>query len=200
MSTLIERLHEVMQTESWDHAKLMEVSGQSSSVVSQWLGKGSKVIKTIGKLEAAQGIEAASRFAALWVAKGVGPKFKAEPAKTLVAHGLSHWDATVSLPEVKWEELPMADLSQPFQLVVTDDALGPVIYPGCIARFKPNGTPRPGWPVLVRDRTGTHYLRDYVAGPLGRWQAVARTHGFAPLDSEVDGLTVVAVMTGYDWT
>lgn len=74
MSTLVERLHEVMEAMHWSHADLVEVSKQSSSVVSQWLGNGSKVIKTIGKLEAAIYIERASGFSALWVAKGLGSK------------------------------------------------------------------------------------------------------------------------------
>ena len=78
MPTLEDRLREVMTSKSWRNADLMRVSGQSSSVVSQWLGKGSKEIKTIGKLEAAQAIAAASGYATLWIAKGIGPKLTGE--------------------------------------------------------------------------------------------------------------------------
>lgn len=74
MPSLTERLSEVMQHMRWNHADLVRVSGQSSSVVSQWLGKGSKEIKTIGKLEAALYIERASGYSALWISKGIGPK------------------------------------------------------------------------------------------------------------------------------
>lgn len=74
MLSLPERLHEVMQATGWDRADLMRITGQSSSVVSQWLGKGSKEIATIGSLEAAIGIERASGFSALWVAKGIGER------------------------------------------------------------------------------------------------------------------------------
>lgn len=77
MSTLQERLEEVMRARGWQHADLVRVSGQSSSVVSQWLGKGSKIIKEIGKLEAALAIEAASGYSALWVATGKGPRMAA---------------------------------------------------------------------------------------------------------------------------
>lgn len=72
-----------MQAMKWEHADLVRVSKQSSSVVSQWLGKGSKtkIIKTIGKLEAAIYIERESGYSALWVAKNIGPK---KPAKALV--------------------------------------------------------------------------------------------------------------------
>lgn len=74
MTSLTERLEEVMRAQGWQHADLVRVSGQSSSVVSQWLGKGSKEIKSIGSLDAALRIEAASGFSALWVAKEQGPK------------------------------------------------------------------------------------------------------------------------------
>lgn len=74
MASLTERLDEVMRVCGWQHADLVRVSGQSSSVVSQWLGKGSKEIKSIGSLDAALRIQSASGFSALWVAKEQGPK------------------------------------------------------------------------------------------------------------------------------
>jgi len=80
----------MMRAKNWSHADVMRVSGQSSSTVSQWMGKGSKVIHTIGKIEAAQRLEAESGFAALWLAKGEGPKMappsaKADPLHPIVA-------------------------------------------------------------------------------------------------------------------
>lgn len=74
MPTLKERLTIVMEALKWDHAKLVQVSGMSSSVVSQWLGHGSKDIHSIGNLEAALRLQEASGFSALWLAKGIGPK------------------------------------------------------------------------------------------------------------------------------
>lgn len=85
MSTLQDRLEEVMRAMNWQHADVVRVSRQSSSVVSQWLGKGSKVIHTIGKLEAALYIERASGFSALWVAKGMLPKYAKTPAPVVTA-------------------------------------------------------------------------------------------------------------------
>lgn len=79
---LSDRLAEVMHAMSWTHADLMRISRQSSSVVSQWLGKGSKEIQTIGKLEAAQALGQASGFSPLWIAKGLGPKRVGEGAPT----------------------------------------------------------------------------------------------------------------------
>lgn len=54
METLIQRLEEVMREMGWEQADLRRVSGQSSSTVSQWLGNSSKLIKSIGKMEAAE--------------------------------------------------------------------------------------------------------------------------------------------------
>lgn len=88
---------------------------------------------------------------------------------------------------------------QPFELEVIDGAFGSEIPPGCIMRMDPLRAPRAGWPVLVKDKHGHHYLRDYQQGAGERWQAVARVRGFAPMDSEEDGLEVVAVMKGVDW-
>ena len=85
MSTLIERLTEVMQTMQWEHADLVRVSEVSPSAVSQWLGKGSKLIKTIGNMQAAERLEKATGYAALWIAKGEGLKF----ARKLKADGYS---------------------------------------------------------------------------------------------------------------
>jgi hypothetical protein len=74
VSTLIERLQIVMAAKGWKHGDLVSITGMSSSVVSQWLGHGSKTIKTIGKMEAALKLQAASGFSALWIAKGAGPR------------------------------------------------------------------------------------------------------------------------------
>lgn len=83
MSTLTERLREVMATNGWEHGDLVRVSGESSSVVSQWLGKGSKEIKRLGRVSTACRIAAASGFAAPWIAEGVGPKRSYVPPVTM---------------------------------------------------------------------------------------------------------------------
>lgn len=73
-----------MAAMAWDYKDLVRVSGQSQSVVSQWLGRGSKDIKTIGKLEAAIAIARESGYSALWLAKGIGAK------KATVGHPSVH--------------------------------------------------------------------------------------------------------------
>lgn len=121
------------------------------------------------------------------------------PAFPGVYQDVSQAMPIVPLPRYMWGDLVNADLTKPFELEVSDDALGPDIFRGCIARFDPSWPPEPGWPVLVRDRDGAHYLRDYQRGIGDRWQAVPRlARGFDKLDSQDDGLVIVAVMIGYD--
>jgi transcriptional regulator with XRE-family HTH domain len=79
MSTLVERLHELMRAMKWTQKDLVRITKQSNSVVSQWLGGSSKVIKSIGKLEAALYLERESGYSALWIAKGMGAKMADRP-------------------------------------------------------------------------------------------------------------------------
>ena len=95
MPSLSERLTEVMTACRWTHADLVRITRQSSSVVSQWLGNGSKEIKSIGRLEAALAIERESGFSALWVATGGGPKMR-DPLSVWERQGV-YWSAEVVL-------------------------------------------------------------------------------------------------------
>lgn len=94
MSALTDRLTELMAAMGWQHQDLMHASRQSSSVVSQWLGKGSKEIKSIGKMEAAIYLERASGFSALWIAKGIGPKRVAQPKFAAIAQATGAMEST----------------------------------------------------------------------------------------------------------
>ena len=54
--------------------------------------------------------------------------------------------------------------------------------------------PRPGDGVLVADRAGNTYFRLYRVGSVGRWTATAMNPAFHELDSERDGLSLLAVL------
>lgn len=114
-----------------------------------------------------------------------------------VAQILSQARPTVDLPLFTRETLVIADLTKPFELEVWEDALMPDIFKGCVAILDPGRSPEPAWPVLIRDQHDNFYLRDYEVGPNNSWRAVARAKGFAPLDSSMPGLTIVAAMEGY---
>lgn len=64
---------------SWDRGDLLRVTGESSSVISQWLGKGNgPTIHTIGRVSSALKLSAASGYSALWLACGEGPKMASD--------------------------------------------------------------------------------------------------------------------------
>jgi transcriptional regulator with XRE-family HTH domain len=83
--TLAERLTELMQAQKWSRRDLQLAAGVSSSVVSQWLGKGTKEIKSIGNTAAAERLAQATGYALLWIAKGQGPKKPAPAARAPAA-------------------------------------------------------------------------------------------------------------------
>lgn len=198
--SLQDRLAEVMAATGWGHADLMRVTGQSSSVVSQWLGKGSKIIQSIGKMEAAEAIERGSGFSALWVAKGIGPKTRGRPSEEGVAqvdHAVSHLpfqDPTLTREDLmKLETLP-----DRFVFVLEDDAMGTFGRAGTEVYFHAAQTAKPGAGVLVRDGSGELHVRRKAQGRGGdHWIAAAPNKGvYRDLDSEADKLTILAVWRG----
>src|SRR5690554_2280421 len=74
MSTLIKRIEELMESQGWDIQKTADIAGVSRSAVAQWLGQGSKIIHTIGRIDAAERLAKASGYNALWIARGEGEK------------------------------------------------------------------------------------------------------------------------------
>jgi transcriptional regulator with XRE-family HTH domain len=109
MPTLQERLAEIMEAKKWAYPDLVRVSGESRSVVSQWLGRSSKTIKSIGKVQAAERIEAESGYAALWIAKGLGPKML-PAAEASDAAGASATPFVPSSPGARYLVLRLGEL------------------------------------------------------------------------------------------
>jgi hypothetical protein len=122
-----------------------------------------------------------------------------------VAHDLSQAIPTVEPTTMSWGDLMKTDLPRAFTLVARDDAMAPLLAKGHKARFSTERvaerTDLPGRKVLVADRDGNAYIREYRLRRGDHWQAVAinSAAGFDPLDSIADGLRVLAVMTGVDW-
>lgn len=74
MSALKDRMEEFSKATGLDVGKIAEIAGVSSSAVSQWFGKGSKIINSIGIAPATK-LEKASGYRAMWLSKGELPKF-----------------------------------------------------------------------------------------------------------------------------
>lgn len=103
-----------------------------------------------------------------------------------------------SIPSTfSWETLLTSHqyLPQEFTAAVPDDALRSSSPRGTMFVFSRDAAPEPGKAVLVRDRDGNLYVRRYAQGTGGRWTAQATNDAYASLDSERDGLVIVAVAT-----
>lgn len=209
MLSLKERLELLMKVMSWEHADLVRESGESSSVVSQWLGKGSKEIKSIGKMEAAERLEVATGFCALWIAKGKGAQRVSDPradnAPYTVNEGVAHYSslkaATVDkLCPTAWEALmkigDRAELPEYFSTEMPDDSMAPRVRAGAILIFDRDVEPRPGDGILLRDRDGEQYFRLFKQRSKDVWEAHALNEAYPALESERDGLELLAVLTG----
>lgn len=83
-----------------------------------------------------------------------------------------------------------------FRVEVPDDAMADRVMKGHLVRFDKRIDPRPGDGVLVADTSGAWYFRQYSPGAQGRFSAVARNSAYQMLDSERDGLEVLAVLVG----
>lgn len=146
-----------------------------------------------------------------WFAEGeIGANYYRDASEPFVrgrgvAHDLSLAIPTVESTTMSWGDLMKTDLPRAFTLVARDDALAPLLSKGNTARFSTERvaerTDLPGRKVLVADRDGHAYIREYRLKRGNHWQAIATNGaaGFDPLDSISDGLRVLAVMTGVDW-
>ena len=91
----------------------------------------------------------------------------------------------------------MDDLPELFSLAMPDDAMAPRIAKGTVLIFGRGHAPSPGDGVLVKDRDGRMHVRRYRQGRGGTWEAQAINEAaFSMLDSERDGLIVIAVLKG----
>lgn len=89
-----------------------------------------------------------------------------------------------------------AELGPELETQLPDNAMAPEAPRGTRVIFVTGVDPEPGDWVLVRDDAGNHYCREYRQVRPGQWEAHARNPGFLPMDSERNGLSVVAVFDG----
>lgn len=81
-----------------------------------------------------------------------------------------------------------------FCVVLPDDAMAPKAHAGEVVEFDRTLAPRAGDGVLVRDREGTFYVRQYRVRRAGEWTAHATNPAYEALEAERDGLHVVGVL------
>lgn len=163
---------------------------QSTLATAEMKGAGSR--KT-PQLAAACGVDAH------WLATGQGQMLQESGQSQVglppVAHPVILDEITV-IPRITWEDLvSRASLPLAFEVAAPDASMAPKVPQGTVVKFERELEARPGDGVLVRDREGHHYLRIYREKRPGHWEAYAINDAYSPLDSQADGLTVVAVLT-----
>lgn len=94
-----------------------------------------------------------------------------------------------------WGEVMADKMPTEFRTIAPDDALAPRLRTGQVVTFDRNLSPRAGDAVLLTDRTGSNHIRLFRP-VVGRWEAHALQPDWPVMDSERDGLKVVAVLTG----
>lgn len=170
MSKLKDRIEELMATMKWEPSDVVKIAGVSSSAVSQWRGKGSKIIHSIGDIKAAEKLEAASGFNALWIAKGEGPKFS-EKANTTERQAIDGLVPLISFVQAgvwseiidtfqpgdaeEWLPCPVRHSKSTFSLTVEGESMRnpgakPSYEPGDIIYVDPERAANPGDRVVVR--------------------------------------------------
>jgi hypothetical protein len=132
-----------------------------------------------------------------WVETGLGPKFA--PGRP-IAHPVSPQSMSMDPQEgsqrVEWGTMKSEALPDVFRVEVPDDAMADRVLKGHLVKFDKTIAPRAGDGVLVEDAAGAWFFRQYSPGAQGRFAAVAKNSAYQTLDSERDGLTVLAVLVG----
>ena len=100
------------------------------------------------------------------------------------------------VPTIQWGEMMHVELPETFRLVAPDDAMAPRVKAGKGLIFTTTESPVAGDGVLISDRDGNVYFRLYRVRRAGAWQAYAINDAYQEMDSERDGLRVLAVLSG----
>lgn len=90
----------------------------------------------------------------------------------------------------------MDELPTLFEVEIPDDAMFPRVKAGQVVTFDSRETAKPGDGVLIADRDGQWHFRRYRQGRGTNWEASAENEAYATMESERDGLTVLAVLVG----
>lgn len=116
-----------------------------------------------------------------------------------VAHALSLENAE-TVPSTTWEQIEMGEAQRVFRMPIDTVEMEPRVKRGTWCQFATHlaNDAKPGDGVLVRDKAEKLHFRVYRAGSAGAWEAHAANENFKTLVSDLDGLTVIAVLTAVE--
>ena len=218
MNALKDRMEEFSRATGWDVGRIAKEAGVSSSAVSQWFGKGSKEIHSIG-IKPATNLEKSTGFSALWLSKGVPPKMVGEAKPfdqniTKVAAGLRAFPVISYIQAGRLVEIidPYApgegfaveygdDSASKcsFFLEIDGDSMLPDFKPGDRILIDPDVVPRPGDFVAAKnskeEATFKKYrVRGQTEGGEAIFDLVPMNQDFETLQSDKTHLTIIGTM------
>ena len=163
MSTLQDRIAEIMQSANLQVGDIATIAGVSSSAVTQWKDGPTKSIKTAPATKLSE----KTGYSAMWIATGEGPKqVKFDANVKAAAQGSRAYPVISSIQAGLLKEIsdPYGpgdgfdvefgdDDASPwtFFLEVEGDSMLPEFKPGDRVRIDPDVTPRPGDCVAARN-------------------------------------------------
>lgn len=182
MTTLQERIAELMESTGWTVGRISEISGVSSSAVSQWKDGPTSTMK----ISPATRLALESGYSAMWLATGEGAK-RAPTAGTQGGESAEYagsmlnnmrpvpvvgtakmgddgyYDELSSIPGAGDGHIEIAtDDPQSYGLRVKGQSMFPAIRDGWYVIVKPNGTPREGEYVLIKHLNGKKMVKEFL--------------------------------------
>lgn len=97
-------------------------------------------------------------------------------------------------PSHNWGDIVPTATPEVFSVALPDDSMAPPLPAGSIITFRAATQASSGDLILLSDKDGTLYFREYRERTPTAWRAVAKNPAFLDLDSAGDGLTVLALM------
>lgn len=198
MQSLAERIRLAMEKRKLpSQAALARACRVSKPTVTDWLNGDTKTLKA----ESARLAAAYFGCDRDWIGQGIGsprwldigqhPSRGVDHQKTQPAHTVT--------PSIEWRAIVKGEkLPEQFTATVPDGAMAARVRAGTECIFRTDTEPRFGDGVLAKDKHGELHFRLYAQGDRpGHWRAKADDNrAYRDLDSEDDGLTVVAVFHG----
>lgn len=113
-----------------------------------------------------------------------------------VAESPAGWMHNLLPRMIEWEFVMTGTLPTSFCTSMPDTSMAPELRKGATLVFLTDCKPVPGDFVLLSDRHGHAYVREYRQTRPGSWEAHAVNPSYLPMYSDRDGLRVMAVFNG----
>lgn len=207
------RLRELQKSRQWSDADLARRCDRKPQQIAAWFSGSRKIGERL-----ARALEEALELPRFYLddrnSGGSSPKqgVSEGPSAYIVMSGhatksvrpvpVLSWEHLATMLAVPADELPKRTsrletfaVSSPLAKFVQmiDDSMSPTFLPGDHILFDPQEAPHAGDTVLIRLKSGEHFVRTFMPRSAHEFEAVANNANYLPIYSK-DGAVVVAVM------